>query len=110
SIQGHGVQRPVEKVTGQQVTINAGDTTPTTADWTNFAGIDAKFATKVRIFTITNVGLLTLNLNGPGASFFAVFVQPNASLAPGASTQFRVRFSPNGFAGIQQATVHIFST
>jgi hypothetical protein len=121
-IQGHGIQRPIAQVSGHQMVIPSGDTTPTTADWSKFAGIDAQHMTKVRIFTITNTGLKTLNLggalagplgpvsiSGPQAGLFTVFVQPAATLAPGQSTQFRVRFSPAGNVGFANATISIAS-
>ncbi len=117
TIQGHGIQRPIAQVSGNHVNIASGDTTPTTADWSKFAGIDAQYMTKVRIFTITNTGLATLTftgatpvtISGPNASKFVVFVQPAASLAPGQSTQFRVRFTPAGTVGFANATISIAS-
>ena len=117
AIQGHGIQRPIAQVSGRHVNIDSGDTEATTADWSKFAGIDAVYMTKVRIFTITNTGLRTLNLPGatpvtiagPNADRFVVFVQPASSLAPGQSTQFRVRFTPGGQVGFADATISIAS-
>lgn len=107
-IQGRGVRRPIASVSGKQTLIANGDSTPTTADWTNFGGVNMQGASKVRIFTITNTGLSPLTfasatpvtLSGAGAAYFKVFVQPPGSVAPGASVQFRVRFTPSleGFA------------
>ncbi len=117
AIRGGGVNRPIMQVSGNQQAIADADDSPTTADWTNFAGINAQFATKVRIFTITNVGLATMTLpasavtlTGANADLFSVFVQPATSLAPGASTQFRVRFSPNGAVGFAYANIQIASS
>jgi uncharacterized protein YkwD len=116
-IQGRGVQRPIAQVSGNHVNIDNADTSPTTADWSKFAGIDAQYMTKVRIFTITNTGLATLTfpgatpvtLSGPNADRFSVFVQPAASIAPGQSTQFRVRFTPGGQVGFSNALISIAS-
>jgi hypothetical protein len=120
SILGRGVNRAIMQVSGNHVAIANADGTPTTADWSSFAGINAQYGTKVRIFTITNIGLATMTLSGVGggaavtltganANLFTVFVQPAATLAPGASTQFRVRFTPNGFVGFAYATINIAS-
>ncbi len=117
AIQGKGLALPRAQVSGNRANIENGDATPTTADWSKFAGIDALYGNKVRIFTITNTGLNTLNLgaaptvtiSGPDADRFVVFVQPASSLAPGASTQFRVRFTPGGQVGFANATISIAS-
>ena len=117
AIQGHGVARPVLQASGNQTAIANADSTPTTADWTSFAGVNTQFATKVRIFTITNIGLKPLVLSGAhpvtitgaNANRFAVFVQPTGTLAPGSSAQFRVRFVPGGMIGFAYATIHIAS-
>lgn len=115
SIQGHGIQRPIAQVSGNQQTIAAGDTTPTTADWTNFGGVNTQTTTKVRVFTVRNVGLATMNLGtvtltGVNAGRFVVFVQPAPTVAPGGSTQFRVRFMPGGAVGFAYATVRVASS
>lgn len=108
SILGRGVRRPIAEVSGKRTLITHGDSTPTTADWTNFGGVSIQGASKVRIFTLTNTGLSALTfasatpvtLSGAGARFFTVFVQPAGKVLPGASIQFRVRFTPTieGFA------------
>ena len=108
AIQGRGVRRPIAEVSGKKMLIANGDSTPTTADWTNFGGVNMQGGVKVRIFTITNTGLSPLlfasatpvTLSGAGAQFFTVFLQPTGPIAPGATAQFRVRFRPTieGFA------------
>lgn len=116
AILARGVNRPIAQVSGNQAAISPGDTSPTTADWTNFAGINAQHGQKVRIFTVSNVGLLgmTLGSGGPAvalsgsdAGLFSVFVQPTGTLAPGASSQFRVRFTPSGHVGFAYATITV---
>ncbi len=119
SILGRGVNRPIVQVSGNQMVIAQADDTPTTADWTSFAGVNTQYGSKVRIYTITNIGLATMTLGATGtsavqisgvnANVFTVFVQPAAMLAPGATTQFRVRFTPNGIIGFAYASVTITS-
>lgn len=114
AIVGRGVQRPIVQLSGNRTTIAANDNTPTTADWTSFAGVDALFGSKVRIFTISNAGLraasiASVNITGSHADLFTVFVQPASSIAPGATSQFRVRFTPNGEVGFAFATITIAS-
>lgn len=120
AILGRGVNRPIMQVSGNQTAIAQADNTPTTADWTNFAGINAQYGQKVRIFTIKNIGLATMTLagasgtpavkiTGPNANLFTIFTLPAATLAPGATTQFRVRFTPNGLIGFAYANVTITS-
>lgn len=120
AILGRGVNRPIMQVSGNQTPIAQADDTPTTADWTNFAGINAQYGQKVRIFTIKNNGLATLTLGsggssavtitGANANLFTIFVLPAVTtLAPGATTQFRVRFTPNGQVGFAYASITIVS-
>ncbi len=114
AIQGRGVQRPVVQVSGNRTPILAGDDSPTTADWTSFAGVDALFGTKVRIFTINNSGLRTANITGVSitgshADLFTIFVLPASQIAPGASSQFRVRFNPGGVVGFASAVITVAS-
>lgn len=117
SILGRGVLRPIAQVSGNKQTIAVNDETPTTADWTNFAGVDLQGGSKVRIFTIRNTGLAKLTfssatpvtLSGPGASYFRVFVQPMGVVAPGGSVQFRVRFTPE-LQGFAHATITVRSS
>lgn len=114
AIVGRGVQRPVVQVSGNRTTITNNDTTPTTADWSSFAGVDALFGSKVRIFTINNAGLRAASISGVSitgshADLFTIFVQPASSIAPGAGSQFRVRFTPGGLVGFAFATITIAS-
>jgi hypothetical protein len=116
-IQGNGLALPRAQITGHQIVIANGDPQATTADWSKFAGIDAKFGTKTRVFAIHNIGLAPLNLSGPtpvtltgpNADRYSVIVQPTSPIAPGASVQFFIRFVPNGRVGFADATVRIAS-
>jgi hypothetical protein len=117
AIQGFGIKRPILQVTGHQVVIANGDSQATTADWSKFAGIDAKFGTKTRVFAINNVGLKALNLGasavtitGPNANRFQVILQPPlGAVNPGSLVQFFVRFLPGGAVGFANATINIAS-
>ena len=113
-IQGRGVRRAVVGVTGKSIAIPNGDTSPTTADWTNFGGVDIEGGSKVRVFTVTNTGLFRLGftgaapvtISGPGARFFQVTLQPSGHVLPGETAQFRIRFAPTTHArGFQSALI-----
>jgi len=101
-------------VLGNGVSIADGDTTPSTADHTDFGATGVAGGTVIRTFTIANTGTGALALTGSPrvqvtgshASDFAVTVQPSASVAAGASTTFRVTFDPSG-AGLRTARIVI---
>ena len=66
-----------------------------------------------RVFTVRNSGSyaltgLAISLDGPDASDFSVAVAPSASLAPGGSTTFTIRFTANS-AGLKSAALHLAS-
>jgi len=95
-----GATAPEINVTGNGVSIADGDTTPSTADHTDFGSADVTSSTVTRTFTIQNTGSATLTVNsvsisGTHAADFPVIAQPAASVAPGASTTFQVRFDPS---------------
>jgi hypothetical protein len=101
-------------LTGKQLTIGQGDTTPTTADGSNYGGIDVDGAGKTRVFVIHNnstnaltVGAVTIT--GAGASDFSLIHIPSSSLAPGETSYIAVRFDPSG-SGFRYATISIGSS
>jgi Cysteine-rich secretory protein family len=130
AIQGRGVQRAVAEVSGRGVLIPHADTSPTTSDWTSFAGVNyfgsvtalsPLAQSKVRIFTLTNRGLLPLTFtqarivesttaqsaglaSDPGA--FEIFSAPAGTLSPGQSTQIRIRFTPTA-PGFNHVTLNL---
>jgi hypothetical protein len=117
AIQGTGtggaVTAPEITVRGNGVEIASGDTTPATADLTEFGTIDVAAGTVSRSFTIANTGLavLTLGANavsvaGANAADFIVTAQPATSVAAAASTSFTLRFDPSS-VGLRTATVSI---
>jgi hypothetical protein len=55
---------PEMAVLGNGVSISDGDTTPRTADGTDFGNVSVRSGTLARTFTITNLGNASLNLTG----------------------------------------------
>ena len=100
-------------VLGNGMLIADGDTTPATADLTDFGDITLGGAL-THTFTISNSGGEILNLTGtpvgsivgPAAGDFSVTAQPDAPVDPGETTTFAVRFTPS-VSGTQVATVTI---
>ena len=113
AIQGMGmtVTEPEIIVQGNNQEIDDGDTTPTSADYTDFGNVDVDTGVAGRTFVISNMGTDDLNLNdvylsGSQAMDFAVTTQPVSPVAPGDSTSFQLRFDPSG-GGLRQITVNI---
>lgn len=93
-------------IQGNATSIVDGDSTPTTADWTNFSTV-----VTTRTFTIRNTGTAlltvgTITFSGTNASEFSVTTLPSAIVAVGSSTTFTVTFSPIGL-GVRTATISI---
>lgn len=110
SIQGTGVPGEID-IQGNAVSIVDGDTTPTTADWTDF-GSSAVGSSITRTFTIFNtsstasLSLGAISFSGTNAGDFTVTSSPSATLAPSSSTTVTVQFTP-GAAGVRTATFSI---
>ena len=107
------VTPPVLEVSGNTVSIANGDTTPTTADSTDFGSFAVRNRLGVRTFTLRNTGGSTLTgvtvtMTGAAASDFAVTLPPPTSLVPNGSATFQVRFLPSA-VGARTATVNIAS-
>ncbi len=80
----------------------------------NFGGVVAAAAYSTREFTVRNAGTanltgIALSIAGTQASEFSVDSAPAATLAPGASTTFTLRFTPLA-GGLRQAKVSIASS
>ncbi|MHC1766617.1 MAG: choice-of-anchor D domain-containing protein [Verrucomicrobiia bacterium] len=103
---------PILRLTGQNVEITDGDSTPSAGDDTQFAGANVGTGTVEHTFTIGNTGSAALNLTGnprvviggPNASDFSVAAQPNSPVAAGATTTFTIRFQPTE-PGLRDALV-----
>ena len=84
--------------------INNGDNSPSIVDGTNFGGVQTCNGSLIFTYRIKNTGAGVLNLGTnavtlTGSTAFTVFSQPAATVAPGAQTNFKLRFDPsvNGF-------------
>jgi hypothetical protein len=103
-------------VQGNGISIVSGDTTPSTADFTDFGSTDMDSGSIVRTFTIRNTGTSGLDLtgspkvviSGTNAVDFGVTTLPSSPVGGGASTTFQVTFDPSS-TGNRAATVSIAS-
>ena len=105
---------PEINIQGNATTIVDGDTTPSTADFTDFGSV-AVASSLTRTFTIQNLGTANLNLtstspyvviSGANAADFSVTAIPSTPIAGSGSTTFNVRFTPSA-AGVRNATLTI---
>ncbi|KUJ59173.1 hypothetical protein AR687_24510, partial [Flavobacteriaceae bacterium CRH] len=106
---------PEINLTGNSVSIANGDSTPSTADHTDFGFVDVATGTISRTFTIENTGAGSLNLtgtpkiaiSGTNAADFTVTTQPTSPVAATTgTTTFTVSFNPSA-TGIKTATISI---
>lgn len=108
------VTGPEINVKGNDVDIVSGDTTPSTADHTDFGSVLVDGGSVTRTFTIENKGTANLLLNGnpvvqisgTNASDFSVVSNPSTTIAAGGSTTFQIKFDPSS-TGTKTATVNI---
>ncbi|WP_180907487.1 choice-of-anchor D domain-containing protein, partial [Flavobacterium salmonis] len=100
---------------GNSTNIADEDSTPSTADHTDFGATELTSGSVVRTFTIENTGALPLNLtgtplvaiSGTDASDFSVTTQPTSPVAiSGGTTTFQITFNPSAI-GLRTATVSI---
>lgn len=105
---------PEMYVKGGSTPVVDGSTNASGANGTDFGGTTVTSGSSTQTFTIYNVGQAALNLGGtpvvaitgPQAGDFVVTTQPAATIPPGGSTIFGVRFAPSGY-GTRTATVAI---
>lgn len=87
------------------------DTTPSTADWTDFGSTNVS-SPITRTYTIENTGTANLNLTGTpkvaltGSSDFSVTTQPTSPVSASGTTTFVVRFNPTS-TGTKNASISI---
>lgn len=107
-----GFAGPEIDISGNGQSIADGDTTPDTADHTDFEDVSVNGGTVSRVFTITNNGGDTLNITGVSItgthmSDFMMTAFPAATVPPGGgTTTFTVEFDPSG-VGPRDATINI---
>ncbi|MBV6500151.1 MAG: hypothetical protein CJBNEKGG_02620 [Prosthecobacter sp.] len=110
---------PEIALSGNGLDIVNGDSTPGTADHTDFEGTPAVSGAVTRTFTITNSGAVELSLTGASpnlvtlgganAADFTVTAQPTTPVAAnGGTTTFQVSFDPSAI-GTRTATVSVAS-
>ena len=117
AIQGVGEEPltpPEISVEGYGTEIQNGDTTPSTADDTDFGSTRIGDDAIQKPFTIKNTGETTLlltgtnpvEITGDAAGDFSVISQPSASISGGQSSTFTIAFTPS-VSGLREATVEI---
>ncbi len=101
-------------ISGNDVSIASGDTTPSAVDNTDFGRVVIIDGTVARSFTIANSGGQQLNLGalriaGDHANDFAISANPSTSVAANdGTTSFTISFDPSA-AGARHATLSITS-
>ncbi len=107
------ITAPEMDVWGNGHAIADGDTTPDTADHTDFGNVTPGAEAVTRTFAISNTGSGALDLTGtPLVTVtgdivdFAIVVSPTTPIAVGESTSFQVRFAPTSL-GLLSATLTI---
>ncbi|MCP4420267.1 MAG: choice-of-anchor D domain-containing protein, partial [Chloroflexi bacterium] len=102
------------EITGQSQLIADGDTTPSTANGTDFGVAVVGSGSVNYAFNITNLGgsdlVLTnspyVSLSGPTSAAFTVMTQPSSPISSGGTTTFTIAFNPST-VGAFNATVTI---
>ncbi|MEA3288519.1 MAG: choice-of-anchor D domain-containing protein [Candidatus Marinimicrobia bacterium] len=115
-IQGTGTTAPEMLVSGNSLTINNGDSSPSMSDSTYLGDVDANLGTQYVTYTISNSGSSALNLTGTPkvtllgdhAADFSVTTQPSSPVNSGSNTTFTIAFDP-AIVGLRNASVSITS-
>ena len=97
-------------IRGQGQPIGNGDTSPDLVNGSDFGELQPGESV-IHSFSIHNLsssplsltGNPPINITGPHASDFEVMSQPSATIAPGSSSSFQLRFTP-GAVGLRSAT------
>jgi len=116
SIQGTGTgAAPEMDVFGNSISIPSGDTSPDTADQTDFGDADVATGLVTYTFTIQNSGSVDLNLTdtpiviitGDHAADFLLTTDATTPVASGGgTTTFQISFDPSD-SGLREATISI---
>ncbi len=106
---------PQVELSGSGLAILPGDTTPSTADGTDFGTVFEPGGGANSTFVIRNTGTTTLTLaatpitfSGANAADFSVSVSPATTLAPSGIATFIIAFNPTAL-GARSATMTIHS-
>ncbi|MBN2103073.1 choice-of-anchor D domain-containing protein [bacterium] len=101
---------PEINLQGNSTDIPDGDTTPSSADDTDFGSATVASGTVDHTFTIQNTGSVDLSVSvsitGTHAVDFTVIANPLSPVSGGSSATFTVRFDP-GESGVRSATISI---
>ncbi len=100
--------QPEISVEGNNTEIPDGDTTPSTADGTDFGNVEVNTTSQAQTFTIKNTGSLDLTVNAISSnnSEFVIGGTTSGTIAGGSSMDFTVTFAPNT-TGTKTATITI---
>lgn len=102
-------------IQGNGTSIADGDTTPSTADDTDFGTINVTSGSNTNTFTIFNSGTLSLNLtgsapyvniSGANSSDFTLTNNPTTPISASGNSTFDITFDPSG-SGLRTAIVSI---
>src|SRR6185295_18774625 len=99
-------------VKGNGVVIADGDLSPSSLDATDFGNATANINSVTKTYTIQNTGDLSYNLTGTPLvqlgdnTNFTVIAAPSATIVPGGTTTFQVRFNPTT-TGLLSTTISI---
>lgn len=113
-LRGTGAVTPAEiDIQGSAVSIVDGDTTPSTLDWTDFAGTGVGVSI-TRTFTILNTGggsltLGAITIGGTNAADFTVVTTPVSPVAASGFSTVVIQFTPSAL-GIRTATFSIVNS
>ena len=93
------IANPEINILGNTISILDGDTTPSTSDWTIFGSMETSTGTIIKKYTIQNTGgdalsVGAITISGTNAGDFTVNTSPSASIAPGGTSTFSIRFDP----------------
>lgn len=101
-------------ITGNNISIQNGDLSPSSSDFTDFGSIPVSNGSQTYTYTILNTGDKELNLNGSptvtisgeNAADFTVTSMPASLIEPGGSSTVTVTFDPSE-KGIRTANISI---
>lgn len=96
AIRGVGAVPEIAVIGQTGANIADNDNFPSTFDGTQFSNLPVVGGSQTKTFTIRNLGNANLSVGtiSESSSHFTVITQPNATIVPGGSSVFRIRFDP----------------